>query len=563
MTSIANTTLMPFLYPCLFNSVPKPTFNSALRARKTSSSSLGYRRFLKEFSLKNSQISQKAPDTDRLNPTPSDYGRFIFQDRCTLTVQTGSGGSGCVSFLREKYIPEGPANGGAGGSGGSIYIQAVEGQTSLHKLARRGVIRAGRGRNGKGKLQGGQRGNDVLIQVPVGTMVREVGRRDPVAEKERELRLLMGKMPEEEALRVASSKREQWTFYPGTQASDYLTMEFPILPPPRRLNIATMEPPAPVSLDLSQPMDKPMLLAAGAVGGYGNSHFVSKTSPRPTFATKGEHGMALELEFELKLLADVGLVGLPNAGKSTLLRSITNSRARVGDWAFTTLSPNIGTVVLDDLTGRPLTQIKLGGKQRSHFTIADIPGLVADAHLDKGLGLGFLRHIERAGILAFIIDLSAGDAVQGLRSLWRELDEYQLLRERQLNMDTETRYTNWGQNINSDEPRVFDAYADELDLDHSFSPQIHLRNLPKLETHTVYRKPWFVIGTKADLPKTQENFASLRAYLADVEKGTVEHPSRRENAWRERIYCIPISAINAEGVNAIPHTVVRLMDGST
>ncbi|EEP82297.1 conserved hypothetical protein [Uncinocarpus reesii 1704] len=356
-----------------------------------------------------------------------------------------------------------------------------------------------------------------------------------------------------------SSKREQWVLYPGAQASDFLTTEFPILQPPQRMNIAATEPPSPIHLDLSQPMDKPMLLAAGAVGGYGNPHFVSRSNPRPIFATRGEDGMSLELELELKLLADVGLVGLPNAGKSTLLRSITNSRARIGNWAFTTLSPNIGTVVLDNLTGRPFTQSKPGAKPRSRFTIADIPGLVEDAHLNKGLGLGFLRHIERAGILAFVVDLSAGDAVQALKGLWRELDEYQVLREQQLNMETEIRSPNPAFNSSCDEPRVIDAYSDDLDSD--FAAPIQRTNLPELEVQPVYTKPWFVIGTKADLPETQENFASLRAYLADVERGLVEHPARRQNAWRERIYSIPTSAINAAGVNSIPQTVVQLLDG--
>lgn len=554
---------MPFLYPCLSNSAPKSTLRFALRIHKALSHELRGKQFARNTSsASNVPASKETLDKERLNPAPSDYGRFIFQDRCTVALQTGSGGSGCISFLREKYISEGPANGGDGGSGGSIYIQAIEGQTSLHKLARRGAVKAGRGRNGKGKLQGGQRGNDVVIQVPVGTVVREIGRYDPVAEKELELRELRGRMPEEEALRIISSKREHWLLYPGAVASDYLTTDFPVLPPPQRLNIAAMQPPSPIHLDLSRHMEEPMLLAAGAVGGYGNPHFVSRETPRPIFATKGERGMKLELGFELKLLADVGLVGLPNAGKSTLLRSVTNSRARIGNWPFTTLSPNIGTVVLDDLKGRPLTRSKPGSKPRSRFTIADIPGLVENAHQDKGLGLGFLRHIERAGILAFVVDLNAGDAVQALKGLWRELDEYQNLREQQLNLETETRTAPaWGQVNDLDEPRIIEAYADEADSDFPGLPITQRRNLPELETQPVYTKPWFVIGTKADISDTQGNFRALEAYLSDVGKGAVEHPSRRENAWRERLHAIPVSAINAEGVNAIPQTVVDLLDG--
>ncbi|KAI1947164.1 GTPase of the mitochondrial inner membrane that associates with the large ribosomal subunit [Ophidiomyces ophidiicola] len=556
-----NPTLMPFLYPCFLNGYSKVASVFFFNGSKSVKRTLCHRQFSrKTASSRYLDGSQDTPTTNRLNPSPSDYGRSIFQDRCTLRLHTGTGGNGCVSFLREKYISEGPPNGGNGGNGGSIYIQAVEGQTSLHKLARRGVIRAGHGKNGKGKLQGGQRGTDILINVPVGTVVREVGRYDPVAEKGRELRLSMGKMPEKEALRIFSSKREQWVLYPGSRPSDYITMELPVLPPPQRNSIAAMEPSAPIHLDLSERMEQPMLLAAGAIGGRGNPNFISKSNPRPLIATKGESGMMLELEFELKLLADVGLVGLPNAGKSTLLRSITNSRARIGNWAFTTLSPNIGTVVLDDFTGRSLIQSKLGMKQRSRFTIADIPGLVEGAHLDKGLGLGFLRHIERAGILVFVIDLSAGDAIQTLKSLWRELHKYQLLQEQDLNMDNGATFTNAAHSGNFDGPRVFDAYSDDFDSGLESSLKMHRRNLPELEGHPAYTKPWLVVGTKADLPKTQENFALLRAYLADVENGVVEHPSLHEDAWRKRLHSIPVSALNAEGVNAIPQAIIQLLD---
>ena len=149
------------------------------------------------------------------------------------------------------------------------------------------------------------------------------------------------------------------------------------------------------------------------------------------------------LELELKLLADVGLVGLPNAGKSTLLRALSNSRTRIGNWAFTTLQPSVGTVVLDNHKGRPtFRSFGKTGEPRTHFTIADIPGLIEDAHLDKGLGLGFLRHVERAAMLLFVIDLSAGDAVSALEALWKEVGEYETLRNREISAETETRMAN-------------------------------------------------------------------------------------------------------------------------
>ncbi|KAK2785791.1 GTPase of the mitochondrial inner membrane that associates with the large ribosomal subunit [Emmonsiellopsis sp. PD_33] len=503
--------------------------------------------------------SQDTTDINHLNPAPSDYSRSIFQDRCTLTMHAGSGGHGCVSFLREKYIEDGPANGGDGGSGGNIFIQAVEGQTSLHKLARRGIIKAGHGRSGQGKSQGGQRGKDILLQVPVGTIIREISRHDPVSDEEQRLAELIREMGKEEGMRAASERRERWVLHPGASASDFLLTEFPILPPPRRSAIAATQPKAPIYLDLSEHMEDPILLAAGAVGGYGNPHFVSKTITKPRFATRGEKGLMLELEFELKLLADVGLVGLPNAGKSTLLRSITNSRTRIGNWAFTTLSPKIGTVVLDNHSGRPLVEPKPGHAPRTNFSIADIPGLIEGAHMDKGLGLGFLRHVERAGILAFVIDLSAGDAVAALKGLWRELDAYNSLRERELNLETEQRLVTWLP-LDGSSPTQDD---NEFGVRHLTPPtltpskrDVSAKNLPPM-----YTKPWLVVGTKADLPGTQENFLALRSYLNEVENGTVEHPCCQKNAWRGKLFSIPVSAINAHGVNTIPERVVRLLDG--
>lgn len=546
---------MPFLYPCLSNStgrsvlkVSRPFRNFHIPRRAPNSRSISSSRVVAEYD----EASQK--NNDYLNPTPSDYGRSIFQDKCSLTVHAGSGGNGCVSFLRDKFIEEGPANGGDGGTGGNIMIQAIDGQTSLHKIMRRGVVRAGRGRNGKGRSQGGQRGEDVLVQVPVGTVIREVGRYDPVAEKEFQLRKLKREVGNSQAMRIFSARREQWVLYPGTKPMDVEATNYPILPPPRRPNLAAAQPSAPVYLDLSEPMDQPMLLAAGAMGGMGNPHFVSMTLGKPTMASKGEGGLRLELELELKLLADVGLVGLPNVGKSTLLRSITNSRTRIGNWAFTTLSPNIGTVVLDNHARRPAYLSAPGTTSRSRFTIADIPGLIEGAHLNKGLGLGFLRHIERAGILAFVIDLNAGDAVAALKGLWRELDQYQLVRDRELNMDSELHQPAWTPTADADEPRLIEWTGKHNEPSQNSSPK-------PMGIHPVYSKPWFVVGTKADLPGTQENFQALRQYLMDVEKGAQPHPSSRKNAWRDRIFSVPVSAINAEGVNSIPERVVQLMDG--
>jgi len=176
-----------------------------------------------------------------------------------VNIFAGSGGHGCVSFLREKYIADGPANGGDGGSGGNIYIQAVRGETSLHKLARRSIIKAEHGKNGQGKSQGGERGEDVVFTVPVGTVVREVWRHDPVAEEKRKQRRWKREGADEEEMN--SSRREKWISYPGGMSATELTnLEFPKATKNRDFALKAFQPSAPIRLDLDEPMEMPMLL---------------------------------------------------------------------------------------------------------------------------------------------------------------------------------------------------------------------------------------------------------------------------------------------------------------
>ena len=547
---LSGGTLTPFLYPAFTES----TLLAVSRRWPLR------RRFPLQARC-NSTATEQQPDISRLDPTPDDYSLTPFADRTILTLEAGAGGHGCVSFLREMYTPEGPANGGDGGSGGNIYIQAVRGETSLHKLARRRLIRAGRGRNGQGKVKGGERGADVLIKVPVGTIVREIQRHDPVeilleeaekAERERERAEANGDVVEEDG----GYKKDRWLVYPGTVPTELNRMKFPQLPKPRRSHLAALEPQAPLWLDLDKHMETPMLLAAGAMGGLGNPNFMTPFNNRPKMATRGEEGLKISVQLELKILADLGLVGLPNAGKSTLLRALSNSRARVGNWAFTTLQPNVGTVVLDNHKGRPLvTKRNKHGELRESFTIADVPGLIEDAHLDKGLGLGFLRHIERAAVLAFVIDLNAGDAVTALKLLWREVSEYETQRGKELNAETERRMVTWMPANRSVEPKTDpDDEFDIPDLDPNVEP------LPFLTSEPISAKPWFVVATKADLEGTQENYEKLDRYLKDVKSGAQPHPSGKENSWKREVSSIPISAINAHGVEAIPQIVMDLLD---
>jgi GTP-binding protein len=529
-------TLTPFLYPVFFeSSLTSVARRSPLRTR---------------YALQ-SRCNATDSHSSRLDPTADDYSLTPFADRCILTVEAGAGGHGCVSFLREKYIEEGPANGGDGGSGGNVYIQAIRGETSLHKLARRRLIKAGRGRNGQGKIKGGERGSDILITVPIGTIVREIQRHDPITaleEEHRKTELYGQEEVGDEGKQSYNSTR--WLVYPGTIPSELNRMTFPKLPPPRRSHLAALAPDAPMWLDLDKHMETPMLIAAGAMGGLGNPHFMTHYNSRPKMATRGDEGLKISLQLELKILADLGLVGLPNAGKSTLLRALSNSRARVGNWAFTTLQPNVGTVVLDNHKGRPMvTSRRPNGELRENFTVADVPGLIKDAHLDKGLGLGFLRHIERAAVLAFVVDLSAGDAVEAVKLLWREVSEYETMRGKELNAETERRTVMY-------QPPSVSSSSDEPDVVLDPSPE----PLPFLTSTPISSKPWFVVATKADLPETQANYEALGVYLGKVRSGAQPHPSNRKHAWRRSLQAVPVSAIKAEGVEVIPQLVMDLLE---
>jgi GTPase involved in cell partitioning and DNA repair len=505
-------------------------------------------------------------------------------DKAKLILYPGVGGHGCISFHREAYMEDGPANGGDGGHGGNIYIQAVHGETSLHKLSRRKVVRAAKGKSGQGSARSGTRGDDVVIAVPVGTIVRELGREDPEAEsrfltkrekyKLKKKRAAAAAAPIEEGPDgepVDDPDRHRWMLYPGMSSSEMKRVELPPLPTRDRV---FKLPKDTIHLDLSRPTPQPILLAVGGLGGLGNPHFVSRGTPKPMFATRGENAMTMEIELELKLLADVGLVGLPNAGKSTLLRSISNSRTRIGSWAFTTLQPNIGTVVLDNNKGRPaltsyrkVSDVSPGDpfslsssdpdqaevERRTRFTIADIPGLIEGAHLDKGLGIAFLRHVERAGVLAFVVDLGAGNAVKALQALWNEVGLYAQMREEEELERQRQAAIDWSAAAGTDAEETTFAPS-SMGGDHA-APSVSEGGLH------IAGKPWFVVASKGDLPDTQENFRELREYLAAISRGEVPHPSGVEGAWTKDCAAIPVSAINGQGVDRVVHWAVGLLDG--
>lgn len=543
MSNLSSTAL-PFLYPSFSSTARtflRPRIAFALSSRRCVSAQIS-----------GTTEDQSAPTgTTLVSPPPDDYGRTVFADKCMLSVFAGAGGHGCVSFLREKYIADGPANGGDGGTGGSIYIQALKEETSLHKIARRGAVRAGRGANGSGKSKGGQRGEDVLLQVPVGTVIREVSRLDHRSSSNQNHTVVNH---ENDAEVPGQWRRDKWVVYPTSTPSEFSRMEFPRLPKHRASDLSHLQPAAPISLDLSEPMEKPMLLVAGAIGGLGNPHFVTDEMPKPKMATKGERGIAVTLEFELKLLADVGFVGMPNAGKSTLLRAMSRSRSRVGHWAFTTLHPSIGTVVLDDHRGRPKVEAyQPDGTRRTQISVADIPGLVSRAHEDKGLGHSFLRHVERAKVLAFVVDLSGSDAVAALGALWHELREFELAKDAQFHAETQ-KLVDW---------RPYEAPVRSSILDHDDGVASAIlprrQKLPELKADPLSSKPWFVVATKADVEGTQANFTALQTYLRSLSQGTIEHPSGKRHAWRGPLETIPVSALHSQGVERVPEWVVELL----
>ena len=538
--------------------LPCPSLHTTARviSRACFVGALSRRRCLSAQSIETAEDQVLSPPkASYVNPTPDDYGRTIFADKCTLSVSAGGGGHGCVSFLREKFIAAGPANGGDGGTGGSIYIQAIKDETSLHKIARRGAVRAGRGENGSGKSKGGQRGEDVLLQVPVGTVIREISRLEPGNRQD------IGRPVTEQkdaGETPGQWRRDKWVIYPTATPSEFSRTEFPRIPKNRASDLSHLQPPAPISLDLSKHMENPILLVAGAIGGLGNPHFVTDEMPKPKMASKGEKGVAVTLELELKLLADVGFVGMPNAGKSTLLRAMSKSRSRVGDWAFTTLHPSIGTVVLDDHRGRPKVEAyQSDGTLRTQISIADIPGLVGGAHLDKGLGHSFLRHVERAKVLALVIDLSGRNAVGALKELWHELREFELAKDAQFHADTQ-RLVDWRSHGSAK------SAPDVRHDDRKPAPEVlpPTRKLPELKFEPISSKPWLVVATKADIEGTQSNFAPLQSYLESLSRGIVEHPSGKKHAWQGPINVVPVSAMKGEGIDRIPELVVGLLNRS-
>ncbi len=267
-----------------------------------------------------------------------------FIDYVKIFIKAGDGGRGCISFRREKYVPKGGPDGGDGGKGGDVIIKASSELHTLIDQKYQKTYKAQRGEHGKGSNRKGKDGEDLIIKVPLGTVVKDGDTGEILADLDEE--------------------------------------------------------------------GKEFIAAKGGKGGLGNAHFATPTNQAPRFAQPGEKGEEKTLILELKLLADVGLIGLPNAGKSTLISVVSSAKPKIADYPFTTLEPVLGVVKYGD---------------SKSFVMADIPGLIEGAHKGAGLGHQFLRHIERTSLLLHLVDISdhhQSDPVQDFEKIQRELSLY-------------------------------------------------------------------------------------------------------------------------------------------
>ncbi|ODV80089.1 mitochondrial GTPase 2 [Suhomyces tanzawaensis NRRL Y-17324] len=348
-----------------------------------------------------------------------------FIDLKVIRAKSGRGGNGCVSFFRDANRPVGPPDGGDGGDGGDVFISVVNrNMSSLHKIKR--TYEAKNGTPGKGSQLDGAVGEDVIIEVPVGTTIRWIP--DPMVLKKylyrREgqqlddikLELKCDDKNQIQLHRSGYEPGEGWSFKENDEEY-YRSREFftdlnkRVTEHDHELVVEEFRQdkfPL-VGIDFDKPTKRPIPLLRGGRGGMGNMHFLTKDIRNPRFSKRGREGITSFFLLELKLIADLGLVGLPNAGKSTLLRAISRARPRVGHWEFTTLQPTVGTI---------FTSI-----DKDPFTVADIPGIIKGASQNKGMGLDFLRHIERSGGLVFVVSLEKPNPVEDLKVLLEEVGE--------------------------------------------------------------------------------------------------------------------------------------------
>lgn len=265
-----------------------------------------------------------------------------FIDTAYIKLKAGNGGAGCISFRREKYVPKGGPNGGNGGNGASIYFIGDKSRHTLLDFRYKSIYKATDGEKGKGNDMHGKSGEDLVLPVPLGTIIRNAETKDIIAD---------------------------------------------------------------ITFD-----NEKVLIATGGIGGRGNMNFATPEQRAPRYAEEGKKGQEIDIELELKLLADVGIVGFPNAGKSTFISVVSAAKPKIADYAFTTLTPNLG--VIKESNG-------------NSFVIADMPGLIENAHTGAGLGQQFLRHIERTSLILHFIDASLEESmINRYNAIRKELSLY-------------------------------------------------------------------------------------------------------------------------------------------
>lgn len=324
----------------------------------------------------------------------------MFIDEIKIYARAGHGGKGCVAFQREKYRPKGGPSGGNGGRGGDVILEADHDLNNLIAQYYQPRLIAPDGKGGLGKGMDGPAGRDLLIKVPCGTLVWKIATQHPPAEED------AGDPAEARpALRASSSQRPLFRTTTGGRA-----MEVDLSQEVAEPAVAGPKPERELVADLTQHGQRFVLCKSGR-GGLGNRNFATSTHQTPRFAQPGEPGEEGEFLFELRIIAEVGLVGYPNAGKSTLLTAISHARPKVAPYPFTTLHPQIGIVEYADFY---------------RLTVCDVPGLIEGAHRNVGLGHEFLRHIERCKVLVLLLDMAATDG----RAPWD--DYHNLLKELQL-----------------------------------------------------------------------------------------------------------------------------------
>lgn len=353
-----------------------------------------------------------------------------FQDLKLIRVSSGRGGNGAVSFLRDVNKPLGPPDGGNGGRGGNVYVKVVSSVNSLHRVKR--TYTARNGTPGKGSQLDGKNGEDTVIEVPVGTTIRWVPDPYLLRSKLKEINkdniwLEILNDAETNAIQLFRDSYEPGQGWIFSQYDEeyYRDREFfqdldktVINYDKELLHEEIYQDKFPlIGMDLNKVTERPILLLKGGKGGMGNMNFLTKDVRNPRFSKQGRSGITESFLLELKLIADLGLVGLPNAGKSTLLNAISRARPRIGHWEFTTLQPTIGTIY---------TTI-----DKDPFTVADIPGIIKGASQNKGMGLDFLRHVERCKGLVFVISLE-NDPIADIKVLMQELGEKILRNKRKL-----------------------------------------------------------------------------------------------------------------------------------